>query len=168
MAKPMIVVNEIPNIVIVCPKCHALCYHITMKKLSDGNWWTNDTCWKCGVWLPKVRVEIMTKTISLKDFEIRYTNIRKQNPTVKKCSITGCNNPRDSTPLLGSDTSCAYHRLLFDYWACDVMDNDKFHHYLSSQKGRRRAFTNWRNRTAKADLDKIVLRLAQEGINWEC
>jgi len=108
------------------------------------------------------------KKIALKDFQIRYDNIRKQNPKVKKCSVSSCNNPRDSTKHLGEDTCCAYHRLLFDFWTCEVMDVDKFHHYLLSQKGRRRAFTNFLNRTQKEDLDKIVLRMAQEPINWEC
>ena len=106
--------------------------------------------------------------VTLEDLEIRYKNILKRNPRIKKCSQRGCKNPIDSTPFLGEDTSYAYHRLLFDFWACEVVEPEKFYHYLESQKGRRRAFTNWRNRTGKADLDKIVLRLAQEGINWEC
>ncbi len=110
----------------------------------------------------------MSRAVTFKDFQIRYRNIRKQNPKVKTCSVRGCKNPRDSTPYLGEDTSCAYHRLLFDYWACEVMNPEDLWHYLESQKGRRRAFTNWRNRMGKADLDKIVLRMAQEGINWEC
>jgi len=105
--------------------------------------------------------------VTLKDFEIRYTNIRMQNPKVKQCTAAGCKNPVDTT-LLGEDTSCAYHRLLFDFWSCEVMDINKFNHYLKSQKGRRRAFTNWINRTGQVECDKIVLRMAQEGINWEC
>jgi len=111
----------------------------------------------------------MTKapTLTLKDFEIRYKNIRKQNPKVKQCSVNGCHNPRDSTPSFGESTCCAYHRLLFDFWSADVVP-DKFHHYLKSQKGRRRAFTNWLNRVGKEVLDKIVLRMAHEPINWEC
>lgn len=106
--------------------------------------------------------------VTLKDFEVRYKNIREQNPKVKKCSVKGCHNPRDSTPSLGEDTCCAYHRLLFDFWSVDVMNPDDFHHYLSCQKGRRRAFTNWMNRLGKSECDKLVLRMAQEGINWEC
>jgi hypothetical protein len=107
------------------------------------------------------------KIVTLADFEIRYKNIRKQNLKVKKCSVSGCNNPRDSTPSLGEDTCCAYHRLLFDYWSTDVVP-DKFFHYLKSQKGRRRAFTNWMNRMGKKRLDELVLKMAQEPINWEC
>ena len=106
--------------------------------------------------------------VTLEDFEIRYRNIRKNNPKVKKCSVSGCNNPQDSTPKLGMDTCCAYHRLLFDFWSCEVMDIKKFYHYLESQKGRRRAFTNWMNKLGKTKCDRLVLKMAQEGINWEC
>lgn len=110
----------------------------------------------------------MKEKITLKDLEIRYENIRKANPKVKKCSVNTCHNPIDSTPKIGMDTCCAYHRLLFDFWACEVMNNDKFWHYLKSSKGRRRAFTNWMNKTGKTELDNLVLRMAQEPINWEC
>jgi len=110
----------------------------------------------------------MGRKVTFEDFEIRYQNIRQVNPKVKQCSVSGCRNPRDSTEYLGEDTSCAYHRLLFDFWSADVMKHEKFHHYLISQKGRRRAFTNWLNKIGKAECDKIVLRMAQEGINWVC
>jgi len=53
----MLVVNELLEIVIVCPKCHAVCFGVEMKKLDDGNYWSVDTCWKCGAELPRVRVE---------------------------------------------------------------------------------------------------------------
>lgn len=107
-------------------------------------------------------------TVTLEDFEIRYKNIRESNPKVKKCTVKGCPNPRDSTPYLGEDTCCAYHRLLFDFWSGTIRDFTKAMHYLESQKGRRRAFTNFMNRFEKSECDKIVLRMAQEGINWEC
>jgi len=110
---------------------------------------------------------VIVPSITLKDFEIRYANIKAQNPKVKRCTAADCKNPVDTT-FLGEDTSCAYHRLLFDFWIYEVMDSDKFHHYLESQKGRRRAFTNWTNRIGKAKCDEIVLKMAQEGINWEC
>ena len=108
------------------------------------------------------------KKVTLEDFEIRYRNIRAKNPKVKKCVVRNCHNPRDSTPLLGEDTCCAYHRLLFDFWSCEAMKPDKFYHYLQSQKGRRRAFTNWMNRLGEAECDRLVLVMAQQGINWEC
>lgn len=106
-------------------------------------------------------------TVTFKDFEVRYKNILASDPKRKKCTTQDCENPVDTTGL-GEDTSCAYHRLLFDFWSYEVMNPDDFQHYLKSQKGRRRAFTNWMNRTGKAECDKIVLRMAQEGINWVC
>ena len=114
------------------------------------------------------------RKVTLRDFEIRYCNIRRDIPGVKKCSVKGCKNPRDFTELLGPDTSCAYHRLLFDYWSADVVDLDERGNRLKprilemTRKGRRRAFTNWMNRTGRAELDNIVLKLAQDPINWEC
>jgi len=105
--------------------------------------------------------------ITLEDLEIRYKNIRKGNSKVKQCSSRGCKNPRDITPLSGEDTSCAYHRLLFDYWLSEVVDSNKVDHYLKSPKGRRRAFSNWISRIGKGECDTIVLRMAQEFINWE-
>jgi len=106
--------------------------------------------------------------VTLEDFEIRYKNIREANPKVKQCPIYGCKNPRDSTPLLGEDTTCAYHRLLFDYWVSMNMEFDKFYYYLENQRARRTAFTKWRNKIGKGACDEIVLKLAQEGINWQC
>lgn len=112
-------------------------------------------------------VESLKQQVSLRDLEIRYRNIRLHNPKVETCSVRGCRNPRDST-LLGEDTCCAYHRLLFDFWSCEVMDGDKLYYYLENQRARRLAFTKWRNRVGKEECDKIVLQMANEGINWEC
>jgi len=120
----------------------------------------------------------MSKTeLTLKDFEVRYRNIRnsspvgsllRSKPSVRKCTVSGCDNPRDSTELVGEDTSCAYHRLLFDFWSCEVCTPKQTNHYILCQKGRRRAFTNWRSMIGKAECDKIVLRMAHEPINWSC
>jgi hypothetical protein len=108
------------------------------------------------------------KKLTLEDLEIRYKNIRKYKPEVENCSVHGCKNPRDSTPSLGEDTCCAYHRLLFDFWSCAVATIRGHDLLKMTQKGRRRAFTNFLNRTGKKELDKLVLWLAQEPINWEC
>ena len=108
--------------------------------------------------------------VTLQDLEIRYKKLREQNPKIENCSVAGCKNLRDVTPLLGVDTSCAYHRLLFDWWLYEVMPHDfkTTYHYMESQKGRRRAFTNWMNKLGKEGCNKIVLKLANDGINWEC
>ena len=109
------------------------------------------------------------RVITLKDLETRYANIRRRVPKIKNCSVANCKNPRDFTPMGGKETTCSYHRLLFDWWICDVVaDMGKMLHYFKSSKGRRRAFTNWRNKTGKEACDKIVLDLAQSGISWEC
>jgi len=106
--------------------------------------------------------------VTLADFEIRYKNIREHNPKVKKCTVKGCPNPRDSTPKLGEDVCCAYHRMLFEYWFCDVTDNHEVLIQKRFQALRRRRFGNWLSGIGKVEADKIVLRMAQEGINWEC
>jgi hypothetical protein len=113
------------------------------------------------------------KYITLKDFETRYSNIRKQNPKVKKCSVKGCPNPRDSTELLDGDTCCAYHRILFDIWACEYDEvlrdlKNGWQKRITNQRARRWAFTRWRNQTGKETCDKLVLREAQSAINWVC
>ena len=108
------------------------------------------------------------KTVTLADLDVRYQNIRKNNPKIKNCSVKGCFNPVDSTEHLGEDSCCAYHRLLFDFWGSDVLSLNEIKQYVKSQKGRRRAFTNWMKRIGKEQCDEIVLKLAQEPINWVC
>jgi hypothetical protein len=110
----------------------------------------------------------LAKRLTLKDFDIRYRKIRKQNPKVKTCSVHGCPNPRDFTPLAGEDTCCAYHRLLFDFWFCEIAKIRAHDVLKMSQKGRRRAFSNFLGRTGKETLDELVLKMAEEPVNWEC
>jgi len=111
--------------------------------------------------------EVEERSITLEDFEIRYKNLREANPKFKKCSVVGCNNPRDITTHGGEDSSCAYHRLLFDVWSYGL-DNALLMHYLENQRARRSAFTKWRNKIGEKTCDEFVLRMAQEGINWAC
>ena len=106
----------------------------------------------------------MITSLTLADLDIRYENLRKQYPKIKKCSVEGCSNPRDITPSLGWDSSCAYHRMLFDYWMYDVCHNIT----KLTQKEWRREFGIWMKKMGKEELDKIVLRMANESINWEC
>jgi len=106
-------------------------------------------------------------SITFKDFHVRYANIRKQYPNIESCSVHGCLNPVDFTEL-GKDTSCAYHRILFDIWACGGTDFEKFNFYLTNQKARRTAFTKWRNSLGKEKCDELVLMEAQCSINWVC
>ena len=106
-------------------------------------------------------------SVTFADFEVRYANLRRSHPKIRQCTIPGCKNPRDITEGLGEDTSCSYHRLLFDAWMYGL-EGDKVTYYFHNQKARRTAFTKWRNKLGKDACDKIVLRLAQEGINWVC
>lgn len=109
--------------------------------------------------------------VTLKDFEVRYQKILEQNPKAKHCSVKGCKNPVDFTGI-GEDTCCAYHRLLFDYWAYEVdpamRDFEGFQKRITNQRARRSAFTRWRNKIGKVECDRIVLHMACEPINWEC
>jgi len=107
-------------------------------------------------------------SLTLEDFEVRYRRLRKLYPDLPKCSVRECDNPCDVTEGMGVDSSCAYHRLLFDYWLYEVMPTEKSHHYFSNQRARRTAFTRWRNKAGKETCDAIVLELAQEAINWTC
>ena len=106
-------------------------------------------------------------SITLADFYIRYDNIIKDYPDIGKCSVKGCNNPCDVTEGLGVDSSCAYHRLLFDWWMGELT-HKKIAYYMANQRARRSAFTRWRNKLGKEACDKIVLKMAQEPINWKC
>jgi len=114
--------------------------------------------------------EAEDRSITLEDFEIRYKNLREANPKLKKCSVVGCSNPRDITTHGGEDSSCAYHRLLFDAWmyGLDSHDVNKVSYYFHNQRARRSAFTRWRNKHGEKTCDEFVLKLAQEGINWAC
>lgn len=105
-------------------------------------------------------------SVTFDDFEVRYTNIRRDHPDIGRCSVVGCKNPRDIT-LMGVDSSCSYHRMLFDAWMY-ALDSDKANYYFKNQRARRTAFTKWRNKLGEEACDSIVLRLAQEPINWKC
>ena len=44
-------------------------------------------------------------SVTLKDFEIRYTNLRKQFPEIENCFVEGCLNPVDVTECSISGTT---------------------------------------------------------------
>lgn len=102
-------------------------------------------------------------TITLKDLEIRYAGIMKKNPGLPRCSYPWCPNPIDWTEGMGWDTSCAYHRLLFDYWLYEVYGNDAA--FLSSQQ-RRERFREWVRDIGSKNADLFVLEMANDAINW--
>ena len=104
-------------------------------------------------------------TITLDDFEKRYANIRKQHPYIGQCNTEGCRNPPDITPGLGLDSSCAYHRMLFDFWLYERMDPIP---EMENTLLRREAFGKWNDVITDQVRDDIVLKSAQEQINWAC
>jgi hypothetical protein len=106
------------------------------------------------------------KGLTLDDFEIRYANIRRNDTKRENCTVAGCKNPRDSTRFGGKSTCCAYHRLLFDFWSCELPHGKPLLEY--SQRGRRIAFSRWLKSAGKEDCDAIVLKMAHEPINWDC
>ena len=106
--------------------------------------------------------------ITLGDFVIRYENLREQYPELPECSVPSCNHPCDITEGMGVDTSCAYHRLLFDYWIMEVVSPDYTHRYIMDKTARRRDFSEWMASQGKVACDIIVLHMAQEEINWVC
>lgn len=96
--------------------------------------------------------------------KIRVHGLLKSKPP--RCSYHDCNLPIDTTPGMGWDTSCPYHRLLFDHWLYTIV-GPRINHYKTTQ-GKRSAFTQWVNRTGKKQCDGIVDEMSNVPINWEC
>ena len=93
--------------------------------------------------------------------KIRVHSLLKANPY--ECTYHDCNLPLDNT-MLGWDTSCPYHRLLFDHWLYEVTDINSY----KTTQGKRSAFTQWVNQTGKEECDKIVDEMSKVPINWKC
>ena len=103
-------------------------------------------------------------SITLEDLEKRYVNVRKNHPEVGECTFEGCKNPLDAT-MMGLDTSCAYHRLLFDWWLYEV---DSGAAMDENTKRRRANFRTWTEELGQEKCDEIVLHMANQAINWAC
>jgi hypothetical protein len=120
---------------------------------------------KIGWYSPSITIGMVNmKKITFEDFNIRYDNLRKHYPNIQKCCSKGCKNPVDVTPGLGPDTSCAYHRLLFDWWLYEVRDGE----VPENKAVRRSLFSRWCNKIGISECDRLVLIMAQDGINWAC
>ena len=105
-------------------------------------------------------------SVTLEDFEIRYKNLRREHPDIPICSVEWCENPADITEM-GLDSSCAYHRLLFDSWMYSLSTREIMG-LMGDTVERRKLFKQYMNRLGKEKCDKIVLEMAQEAINWAC
>lgn len=106
--------------------------------------------------------------ITLEDLEKRNESIKKFFPNLPKCCKEGCNNLVD---VIGDeqDTSCAYHRLLHDYFLYEV-DEGKSHPNQSSNtiEQYRKIVNDWEEKMGKEECDKIVLMMANDPLNWMC
>ena len=95
--------------------------------------------------------------------KIRVHSLLKAKAPI--CRYKDCNLPVDHTNGMGWDSSCPYHRLLFDHWLYNIA----FHPVSSySKRGRRIAFTRWINKVGKKECDEIVDEYSKSPINWEC
>jgi len=82
-----------------------------------------------------------------------------------ECGFEGCTLPIDHT-MMGWDTSCPYHRLLFDYWMYEIRGTN---HILDiKREEKRRLFREWVTLTGKDGCDKIVDEMSHVPLNWEC
>ena len=82
-----------------------------------------------------------------------------------ECGYEGCAFPIDHT-LMGWDTSCPYHRLLFDYWMYEVFGTEKILEIEREEK--RRLFREWVSTSGKKECDRIVEEMSNDSINWKC
>jgi hypothetical protein len=107
-----------------------------------------------------------SEKVTLKDLDVRCANILRDFPDIPRCSFAGCDKPVDGTEGMGWDTSCPYHRLLFDWWLYNVIEGDMV--ILKSERLRRSMFAKWVQATGEKDCNKIVLKMAKDPINWSC
>jgi len=107
--------------------------------------------------------ELEKKYLTNDLIKIRVHSLLKSK--APECGYRDCNLPIDKTSM-GWDTSCPYHRLLFDHWLYNIAGQDILHY--KTQQGKRSAFTQWVNRTGKERCDEIVDEYSKVPINWEC
>lgn len=108
--------------------------------------------------------ELNKKYLSNDIIKLRVHSLLRDTK-LPRCGYKGCNLPIDYTEGIGFDTSCPYHRLLFDWWLYNVANHPIS---LYSKRGRRIAFSKWINRIGKNQCDKIVDDMSKTPINWKC
>lgn len=82
------------------------------------------------------------------------------------CSVDGCDDLCDVTKM-GVDSSCPYHRLLFDHWMYKIAMN-QFPHVMKDRKQRRQMFGDWMDKMGREACDGIVVDMAKDNVNWMC
>jgi len=82
------------------------------------------------------------------------------------CSVDGCDELCDITSM-GVDSSCPYHRLLYDHWMSTIAMSE-FPHVLREMHKRRQLFGDWMDEIGKEECNRIVDNMSIDGINWIC
>ena len=86
-------------------------------------------------------------------------------PSLPECAWPDCKELVDGTPGLGMDSSCPYHRLLFDHWLYEVSNAE----ILALPRDERNKFVSaWVEKVGKDKCDSIVDEMSRDGINWKC
>ena len=85
------------------------------------------------------------------------------------CSFVGCGELVDVTEGMGVDTSCPYHRLLYDHWMYNQIGDPCGKSLLFEDKtARRKKFFDWVAKTGQEECDTIVNEMSLVPINWKC
>jgi len=96
---------------------------------------------------------------------VNIKRISEGETPIPECTWPGCNELRDGTPGMGMDTSCPYHRLLFDHWLYEISD-EVARNVL--REDRNKSIDEWAKELGKDECDKIVDEMSRVGINWMC
>ena len=110
----------------------------------------------------------MLELIEERNKAINVVNIRRiseHKTPVPECVWPDCTELRDGTPGMGLDTSCPYHRLLFDHWLYEVSTQELL---ALPREERNKHIEQWVEKTGKEKCDKIVDEMSRVGINWMC
>lgn len=102
-------------------------------------------------WMVASIENIKKAPVTFADFEIRNKGLRGSK--APNCTFKGCKNPRNCT-----ESTCFYHRVLFDRWLCDLGN--------SRARCDDKAFYAWIEKCGKLACDRMVLEFAQAPINW--
>lgn len=104
--------------------------------------------------------------VSLNDLKQRCENILNDNPEIQECAIDNCSNPIDWTGVDWS-TACPYHRLLWDYWLYTEVNGDQKIIEMG-RIPRRNLFIEWMNEIGPSRCDEIVIKMANDPLQWKC
>lgn len=95
----------------------------------------------------------------LEALENRSKFLKEKYPDDPICKM--CSNPVDRT-MMGIETVCPYHRMLWDSFMYEAMDK-----YRDIEKVREE-FMKWNKTLSDEERDNIVISMARSPINWEC